>query len=95
LLGLDKFADIRQPVLLGLAKLAHICQRPFLEKNVTTLDTFARVIRHSREFGASGHCLEKIFLAMRMREILLLFIDLTCVARTEKQNIAQFSPKVA
>ena len=27
------------------------------EKNVTRLATFARVIRHSREFGASGHCL--------------------------------------
>jgi hypothetical protein len=26
-------------------------------KNVTRLDTFARVIRHSHEFGASGHCL--------------------------------------
>jgi hypothetical protein len=24
---------------------------------VTRLATFARVIRHSREFGASGHCL--------------------------------------
>jgi hypothetical protein len=24
---------------------------------VTRLDTFARVIRHSGEFGASGHCL--------------------------------------
>ncbi len=29
----------------------------FFEKNVTRLDTFARVIRHSGEFGASGHCL--------------------------------------
>ncbi len=27
------------------------------EKNVTRLTTFARVIHHSREFGASGHCL--------------------------------------
>jgi hypothetical protein len=27
------------------------------EKNVTRLATFARVIRHSRKFGASGHCL--------------------------------------
>jgi hypothetical protein len=43
LLGLDKLADIRQPVLLGLAhicqpvllglaRLAHIRQRSFLEK---------------------------------------------------------------
>ncbi len=29
----------------------------FFEKNVTRLDTFARVIRHSGKFGASGHCL--------------------------------------
>jgi hypothetical protein len=28
------------------------------EKNVTRLDTFARVIRHFREFGASSHCLD-------------------------------------
>jgi hypothetical protein len=27
------------------------------EKNVTRFDTFARVIRHFGEFGASGHCL--------------------------------------
>jgi hypothetical protein len=27
------------------------------EKNVTRLDTFARVTRESRKFGASGHCL--------------------------------------
>jgi hypothetical protein len=29
------------------------------EKNVTRLDTFARVMSESREFGASGHCLCK------------------------------------
>ena len=57
LLGLARLADIRQPVLLGLARLADIRQRPFLKKNVTRLDTFAGVIRHSRKFGASGHCL--------------------------------------
>jgi len=78
LLGLDILVDIRQPILLGLAQLAHIRQRPFLEKNVTRLDTFAWVIRHSREFGASGHCLEKIFLAMRMRERLLLLLPNLC-----------------
>ncbi len=33
--------------------------KAIFEKNVTRLDTFARVIRHSREFGASGHCLNK------------------------------------
>ncbi len=31
--------------------------KTIFEKNVTRLDTFAGVIRHSREFGASGHCL--------------------------------------
>ncbi len=31
----------------------------FFEKNATRLDTFVRVIRHSGEFGASGHCLIK------------------------------------
>jgi hypothetical protein len=30
------------------------------EKNVTRLDTFARVVRHFRKFGASGHCLDII-----------------------------------
>jgi len=29
------------------------------DKNVTRLDTFARVICHFGEFGASGHCLKK------------------------------------
>ncbi len=29
----------------------------FFEKNVTRLDTFARVIRRFGKFGASGHCL--------------------------------------
>ena len=31
--------------------------KAIFEKNVTRLDTFARVIRHFGEFGASGHCL--------------------------------------
>jgi hypothetical protein len=31
--------------------------KAIFEKNVTRLDTFARVIRHFREFGASRHCL--------------------------------------
>jgi hypothetical protein len=35
----------------------HALWRVF-EKNVTRLDTFARVTRESREFGASGHCLQ-------------------------------------
>ena len=71
LLRLARLADIRQPVLLGLARLSHICQMPFLKKNVTRLDTFARVIRHFREFGASGHCLVKLQI------MTLLLIDLS------------------
>jgi hypothetical protein len=31
--------------------------KAIFEKNVTRIATFARVICHSREFGASGHCL--------------------------------------
>ncbi len=31
--------------------------KAIFEKNVTHLDTFARVIRDSCKFGASGHCL--------------------------------------
>jgi hypothetical protein len=54
LLGLARLADIRQPVLLGLARLSHICQRPFLKKNVTRLDTFARVMSESRKLVASA-----------------------------------------
>ncbi len=34
--------------------------KAIFEKNVTRLDTFARVIRHFPEFGASGHCLQKL-----------------------------------
>jgi hypothetical protein len=33
--------------------------KAIFDKNVTRLDTFARVIRHFRKFGASGHCLIK------------------------------------
>jgi hypothetical protein len=33
--------------------------KAIFEKNVTCLDTIARVIRHFREFGASGHCLSQ------------------------------------
>jgi hypothetical protein len=31
--------------------------KAIFEKNVTRLDTFARVMSKSREFGVSGHCL--------------------------------------
>jgi hypothetical protein len=57
--GLDTFVNIRQPTFPGLARLADIRQRAFFEKNVTRLDTLARVICHFGEFGASGHCLFK------------------------------------
>ncbi len=53
---LARLADIRQAVSRGLARLADI-----FEKNVTRLDTFAQVIRHSRKFGASGHCLVETY----------------------------------
>jgi hypothetical protein len=33
--------------------------KAIFEKNVTRLNTFARVLCHFREFGASGHCLNK------------------------------------
>jgi hypothetical protein len=62
--------DIRQPFSPDSIHSPNICQ-PFprtryirshstfaiFEKNVTRLDTFARVIRHFGKFGASGHCL--------------------------------------
>jgi hypothetical protein len=36
---------------------------------VTRLDTFARVIRHFGEFGASGHCLQNIlFFALYIKK---------------------------
>jgi hypothetical protein len=50
--GLARLADIHQAMLRGLARLADQC-----EKNVTRLNTFARVICHFCKFGASGHCL--------------------------------------
>ncbi len=34
-------------------------QEAIFEKNVTRLDTFARVMSESCKFGASGHCLTK------------------------------------
>jgi hypothetical protein len=46
------------------------------EKNVTRLATFARVIRHSREFGASGHCLvllRNFFISLTERTHCCLF----------------------
>jgi hypothetical protein len=44
------------------------------EKNVTRLATFAQVIRHSREFGASGHCLVLTFFSVRYILPLIKFL---------------------
>ncbi len=60
------FARTRQTRRQSPTCFAQTCQtrqhlpKAISGKNVTRLDTFARVIRHSREFGASGHCLEKM-----------------------------------
>jgi hypothetical protein len=46
--------------------------KAIFDKNVIRLDTFARVIRHFREFGASGHCLGRtqfLFLCSQFRFI--------------------------
>ncbi len=63
---LARLADIRRAVLRGLAKPfteyspdSPTFEKAIFEKNVTRLATFARVICHSRKFGASGHCLNK------------------------------------
>jgi hypothetical protein len=48
--------DIRQPFPRTRYIRSHSTFAIF-EKNVTHLDTFARVIRHFGKFGASGHCL--------------------------------------
>ena len=60
---LARVADIHQPFLRGLARLADNRQRPFVKKNVTRLAKFARVLSESRKFGASGHCLNVTQLA--------------------------------
>jgi hypothetical protein len=69
LVGLDTFAQHSPTIFLGLIRLTFANHFPrtryirshstfaIFEKNVTRLDTFARVIRHFGEFGASGHCL--------------------------------------
>ena len=63
--GLARLADTRRAVLRGLARLARLAD--------TRLDTFARVSRESREFGASGHCLNKIhFLDRRLSSLYYL-----------------------
>jgi hypothetical protein len=58
--------DIRQP----FPRTRYIRSRSTFttfEKNVTRLDTFARVIRHFGEFGASGHCLKKTHWKARVK----------------------------
>jgi hypothetical protein len=71
-LRLARLADIRQSLLQGLARLAHICQafcknspdsptftKDIFEKNVTRFAKFARVMRESGKWHVSGHCLIK------------------------------------
>ena len=49
---------IRQNVAIcGTRQTRPHSPKAIFDKNVTRLDTFAQVIRHFREFGASGHCL--------------------------------------
>ena len=46
----------------SLASTRQTCRhlpKAIFEKNVTRLDTFTRVMSESREFGSSGHCLNK------------------------------------
>ena len=57
LVGLDTFARHSPTTFPGLDTFARHSPKAIFEKNVTCLDTFARVIRHFGEFGASGHCL--------------------------------------
>jgi hypothetical protein len=73
LVGLDTFArhsptifpvsihlpDIPQPFPRTRYIRSHLTFAIF-EKNVTRLDTFARVICHFGKFGASGHCLTSL-----------------------------------
>ncbi len=50
---------IRQNVAIcGTRQTRPHSPKAIFDKNVTRFDTFARVIRHFREFGASGHCLK-------------------------------------
>ena len=55
--------------------------KAIFEKNVTRLDTFARVIRHFCEFGASGHCLtesqfEKLLFLLEFYLLICLFVTI-------------------
>jgi len=68
----------------------------FFEKNVTRLDTFARVIIHSSEFGASGHCLVIIHFKLTRSQLLLLFFAIylptsECFSRLNIFQLNSFS----
>jgi hypothetical protein len=54
---LARLADTHQTFWQVLAKLADIRQWPFLEKNVTCLAKFVRVMSESGKWCASGHFL--------------------------------------
>jgi hypothetical protein len=76
LVGLDTFARHSPTTFPGLDTFARHSPKAIFEKNVTRLDTFARVIRHFGEFGASGHCLVTIHLIEDL-EIFIKLIILT------------------
>ena len=55
---LTRQTRIRQNVAIcGTRQTRPHSPKAIFDKNVTRLDSFTRVIRHFREFGASGHCL--------------------------------------
>jgi hypothetical protein len=68
--------DIRQPFPRTRYIRSHSTFAIF-EKNVTRLDTFARVIRHFGEFGASGHCLS---ISHNWKKLTLRKKWITCLA---------------
>ncbi len=57
------------------------------EKNVTRLDTFARVIRHFREFGASGHCLVFLQIFLLILYLVFLYVCSLVPFSTNKKNL--------
>jgi hypothetical protein len=66
----------------------HIRQTLFFEKNVTRLDTFARVIHQFGEFGVSGHCLVLTIKAKHIKvETLLLQENITAKTLLTQENI--------
>jgi hypothetical protein len=50
--------------------------KAIFEKNVTRLDTFARVMSESRKFGASGHCLKETLVERNLLQNIKIFRSL-------------------